>query len=179
MSWWSDENDSNHAWDVVSLVELHPATIRWDKQIPNMKEIVRPHHAWQPLTDLLDPDAKPYLIVTDKGEYHILYWKAWFEGDKWTGSDWYDEPPDARNTRRSRHWPKRIWELTGVEYAPRKITNAVSPLHRLLADNKVKKFKSLANGLIAIRKAGMWHYYRFEMSIKRYVKIGSTMRLER
>jgi hypothetical protein len=154
-----------------------------------MKEIVRSQYDWQPLTNLLDPDSKPYLVLTENGEYHILYWKAWFAVDsdwelgrfdlQWSGSDWYDSPPTQRNAQRSRYWPKRIWELNGVDYQPRNIVECKSPLDRLLQDNKVKKYKSLANGLVAIRKGGMWHYYRFQNSNKRYVKTGSTQRLER
>lgn len=98
---------------------------------------------------------------------------------RWSGSDWYDSPPTERNARRSKHWPVRVWELHGVEYNPRKITDHKSPIQRLLDDNKVKKYKSLASGLVAIRKRGEWHYYRFETSNNRYVKTGSTQRLER
>jgi hypothetical protein len=172
---------TNHAhWDVVSLVELHPATIRWDKETPHMKEIVRTQETWHPLTNLLDPDAKPYLILDQNNEYHIIYWKAWFEPyAKWSGSDWYDSPPTERNAKRSAHWPKRIWELSGVEYKPRKIVDCLSPLEKLLADYKVKSHKSLPSGLIAIRKGGEWLYFRFDSTNKYYRKTGSTQKLRR
>jgi len=167
-------------WDLVTLKPLHPTNVSWAKQTPHMKEIVRTYHDWQPFTNLLDPDAKPYLILNDANEYQIVYWKAWFEPNgEWSGSDWYDSPPTHRNDRRSRHWPKKVWELNGVDYAPRRIVNRKSPIELLLHDNKVKKYKCLGTGLIAIRKGGMWHYYRFENSNKRYVKTGSTQRLER
>jgi len=170
-------------WDLVNLEELHPKVDRrWDKLTPNMKEIIRRNDGtWEPYTNLLDPDSKPYLVLTMDGEYVILYWKAWFEGNKWSGSDWYDKPVSHSTQRvlRSKKWPKRVWELNTVDYAPRKIVKHKTDLELLLENYKVKSYKSLPNGLIAIRKGGMWLYFRYNPNNKSYQKTGSTEKLRR
>lgn len=89
-----------------------------------MKEIVKPHGHY-PWTDLLDPHGdKPYLVLDqNSGEFYILYWKAHFRSNRWTGSDWYDTAnanDQSKPSRKANSWPKqiRVFELPEIEYDP-------------------------------------------------------------
>ncbi len=87
------------------------------------------------LTGSLTP-LKPYLYFNTKTkEYHILYWVAWFAGNKWRGSDWYDLIPTTRHAKASNKWNNtlydKIYELPGVKYdEARDYCSGVKPLKR-------------------------------------------------
>lgn len=72
-------------------------------------------------TDVLDPDGKPYLVQDRKGEFYILFWRAWFDkAGRWSGSDWYMFPISKKQRRfpPARVDVARVWQLPGIKYAP-------------------------------------------------------------
>lgn len=89
-----------------------------------LKEKTRKVGAYQSWTDTLDPNGKPYLVhdlLTNT--FHVLYWRAWFRGPIWTGSNWYKEYPSQDDMKPDHSSIKRldsikVYELPGIQYAP-------------------------------------------------------------